>query len=266
MLPSRTPRKHRPWIVFVTIVVTFSLLGLALAFRAPAAAAQTPGATPLAPPEITPTPLPATYVGPEFCANCHKDLHAEWATTRHAQAFSSPIFQQNWQELGSQFTCLQCHTTGYDLETNSYAKEGVTCEACHGPYQVGHPERPMPINPDAALCSTCHKTTADEWRASRHGQINLDCQSCHNPHNQKPKAESITALCTNCHADPGQGFTHSTHANSGLECSSCHMYRAPRTRPPSAGWSRPGTPSPSGRKPVSAAIKTRSTRATPSWL
>ena len=174
----------------------------------------------------TPEPTPAAstrYNGPDFCGSCHVDIHQAWETTRHAAAFSSPVFQQDWQALGSQFTCLSCHTTGYDPDSNSYAAEGVTCEACHGPFQVGHPERPMPITPDASLCSTCHKTTTDEWRASRHGEIGLNCQSCHNPHSQAPMAESITALCTNCHKDPGQTFTHSTHANAGLECSSCHM-------------------------------------------
>ena len=32
------------------------------------------------------------YRGPELCSGCHKDIHTEWTTTRHAAAFSSPIF------------------------------------------------------------------------------------------------------------------------------------------------------------------------------
>jgi len=176
----------------------------------------------------TPTPTPGEFfAGAQFCGGCHPELHAKWETTRHAAAFSSPIFQENWTDQGSQFACLECHTTGYDSDQATYAAEGVTCEACHGPFQMGHPKKPMPIEPDAALCSTCHKTTTDEWRASRHGAVGLECQSCHNPHDQKPKAESVTALCTNCHSDPGQGFAHSTHANAGLQCSNCHMYRSP---------------------------------------
>ena len=82
---------------------------------------------------IAPAAQGVGYAGPEFCAGCHEELHTEWQVTRHAQAFSSPIFQQNWEEIGSQFSCLQCHTTGYDPAINTYAFEGVTCEACHGP-------------------------------------------------------------------------------------------------------------------------------------
>lgn len=206
------------------------MLGVALAYSSPAVAA--PAAQTATPPEA---PTTGDYVGPEVCAACHKDIHSEWMTTRHAAAFSSPIFQENWTNNPDQNSCLQCHTTGYDTSTGAYRFEGVTCESCHGPYQTGHPQTKMPITPDATLCATCHKTTTDEWRASLHGEIGIQCQACHNPHTQTPKAESVNALCGNCHKDPGQTFTHSTHANAGLECSNCHMYTSPRTGSPIGG-------------------------------
>lgn len=175
------------------------------------------------------------YAGPEACAPCHQDIHQEWQVTRHAQAFSSPIFQQNWEEIGSEFTCLSCHTTGYDPATNDYAFEGVTCEACHGPFQGDHPNVPMPIKADHELCSTCHKTTTDEWQSSVHGQADIQCQSCHDPHAQRPKAENVTALCSNCHKERGSSYTHGTHADAGLECSNCHMFTDPRFSAPIEG-------------------------------
>ncbi|MEJ5223049.1 MAG: ammonia-forming cytochrome c nitrite reductase subunit c552 [Anaerolineales bacterium] len=88
---------------------------------------------------------------------------------------------------------------------------------------MGHPSEPMPVTPDASLCATCHKTTTDEWRASKHGQLGIDCQTCHDSHSQTPRAESVNALCANCHKDTGSSFTHGTHANAGLQCSDCHM-------------------------------------------
>lgn len=182
-----------------------------------------------------PSPQEGGYAGPESCATCHKEINENWIHTRHAQAFSSPIFQQNWEEIGSEFTCLECHTTGYDEESGTYAFEGVTCESCHGPFQEGHPMESMPVTPDHNLCDDCHKTTTDEWFASPHREAGVECQSCHDPHAQRPLAESVTELCGNCHKDTGSSFTHGSHAEAGLECSNCHMYTRPRTESPVEG-------------------------------
>jgi len=155
--------------------------------------------------------------------------------TLHAQAFSSPVFQQDWQELGSKITCLECHTTGYNPATGAYSFERVTCESCHGPFQTGHPTVPMSVTPKAELCSTCYKNTTDEWRASQRGQKDIVCEDCHDSHSQKLKADSVTALCGGCHRDRGESFTHGTHSNAGLECSNCHLFTNPRTSNPIEG-------------------------------
>jgi formate-dependent nitrite reductase cytochrome c552 subunit len=213
------------WLAFGLTLAASLAAGAAYGLAQPAAAS----------PAIAPVGQGTGYAGPDSCAVCHQEIHALWQNTRHAQAFSSPIFQQNWEEIGGEFTCLQCHTTGYDPAINFYYSEGVTCESCHGPLQPGHPEVRMPIAADAELCATCHKTTTDEWRASQHGEVGIQCQSCHDPHAQQPRAESVTALCGNCHKDTGTSFTHGTHADAGLECSNCHMFTDPRTSPPIEG-------------------------------
>ncbi len=222
---NRSPN-HRParsWLAFALCMAIS--LAVAYGLAQPAAASPT----------IAPIGQDLGYAGPDVCGACHQEIHALWQDTRHAQAFSSPIFQQNWKEIGGEFNCLECHTTGYDPAINHYYFEGVTCESCHGPLQPGHPEQRMPITADAELCATCHKTTTDEWRASKHAEVGIQCQSCHDPHAQQPKAESVTALCGNCHQDTGSSFTHGTHADAGLECSNCHMYTSPRTSPPIQG-------------------------------
>lgn len=212
------------------------LLAFSLCFGASLAAGGIYGLTPAA---AAPQPAPLGqvpgYTGPDTCAACHQEIYQEWQFTRHAQAFSSPIFQQNWEDIGGEFACLECHTTGYDPAINAYAVEGVTCEACHGPFQSGHPTESMPIQADAELCATCHKTTTEEWRASVHGQQGIQCESCHDPHSQHPKAESVTALCGNCHRERGTSYTHGTHAEAGLECSNCHMFTDPRFSAPIEG-------------------------------
>jgi len=175
------------------------------------------------------------FAGSESCRKCHENILDVWSGTRHSQAFSSPIFQRDWAAEGSNVSCLECHTTGYDPATGKYAEAGVGCEDCHGAFQPNHPQQPMPVKPDAELCARCHKQTTDEWRASVHSTAGIVCEDCHNPHSQTPKAETVTALCTNCHKERGDSFTHSSHANAGLECSNCHMYTPPRTTSPIQG-------------------------------
>lgn len=215
----------KPALAFGLTLALFLALGAAHAATQTAAASE-----PIAPPMQA-----GDYVGPEVCGACHEEVHAVWQDTRHAHAFSSPIFQRNWHDIGDEFDCLRCHTTGYDAAVNSYALEGVTCEACHGPMADGHPGEPMPIRADAELCATCHETTTDEWRASVHSQAGIQCQACHDPHAQRPRAESVSALCSNCHQERGSSFTHGTHADAGLECSNCHMFTDPRFGPPIEG-------------------------------
>lgn len=185
--------------------------------------------------EPTPVPQVEGYAGPDSCAVCHANKHETWSTTRHAQAFVSPVFQQDWKNLGSKVTCLECHTTGYNPATGTYSFEGVTCESCHGPFQTGHPGVRMPVTPNADLCSACHKNTTDEWQASKHGQRNIVCEACHDSHSQQLKADSVTELCGNCHRDRGESFTHGTHSSAGLECSTCHMFTNPRIGNPIEG-------------------------------
>ncbi len=215
------------WMAFALVFVVCLMFGVAIGTAQPVSAAQTATATPT-PADVVATPEPS-YVGSDTCAACHKDIHETWMGTLHSQAFSSPVFQEDWTKLGSKISCLECHTTGYNAETGKYSEEGVTCESCHGPMQPGHPQNPMPITPDYTLCATCHKSTTDEWRASKHGQANINCEACHNPHSQEPRAESVNALCGNCHKDTGTSFTHGTHANSGLQCTDCHMATAGHT-------------------------------------
>ncbi len=218
-------QKHSGWLVFSVVFSVCAIIGALLAVTQPVIAA----------PASEPAKQVTGYAGSQSCTQCHENIHSAWQGTRHAQAFSAPIFQRDWTSLGSQVSCLECHTTGYDPQTGKYAEADVTCEACHGPFQPTHPNTPMPITPNADLCGTCHKTTTDEWRASVHGQKGIQCQACHNPHSQTPKAATVTELCTTCHQDRGSSFTHSTHANAGLECSNCHMFTNPRTTDPIEG-------------------------------
>jgi hypothetical protein len=212
MKSSKSMFRKPAWITFSLVFALCVAIGLAVGLVDSAQAA--------------PAPAPSGYAGSDTCATCHKDTHDTWMTTRHSQAYSSPVFQEDWDAQGSAVACLECHTTGYDAGTGKFVEEGVTCEACHGQFQEGHPQKTMSVTPDATLCSKCHKTTTDEWRASKHGQISLNCESCHDSHSQAPRAGSVNELCATCHKDTGSSFTHGTHSNAGLQCSDCHMAAA----------------------------------------
>lgn len=225
MAKDRISRRLSIWLAFLfTFSLSLALSGILLTHPADAA-----------PPLQEDQPVTPAYAGSSSCQKCHSDIHEDWLTTRHAHAFSSPIFQRDWTELSKQTSCLECHTTGYNPASGSYSEEGVTCESCHGPFQPNHPVQDMPVTPNAELCATCHKNTTDEWKASSHSAAGIQCESCHNPHSQAPLAPTVTDLCSNCHKDRGDSFTHGTHATSGLECSNCHMYTAPRGEDPIGG-------------------------------
>ena len=219
---SKIYQKSPGWLIFCGIVIVSTVSVGMMNQIAVAAPATQDSAT-------------AAYVGSSACLACHEDMFSEWASTRHANAYSSPIFQKDWIKMGQDASCLECHTTGYNPSNGSYAEEGVSCEACHGPYQPTHPNEPEPFTPSAEICSKCHKDTVNEWLASAHSQNDVQCQACHNPHAQIPKAESVTALCSSCHEARGDTFAHGTHATSGLECSNCHMYTKPRMEDPVMG-------------------------------
>jgi hypothetical protein len=211
-------------MTFTVILLFCTVVGAVIGSATPVTAA----------PGLKPSPQESAYQGPDFCSNCHGEIHESWMVGLHANAFSSPIFQRNWEEVGSQFTCLECHTTGYDATTRTYAFEGVTCESCHGPFVYGHPDEDMPVTPNHELCATCHTTTTNEWLASPHAN-RIECQGCHDPHAQDILAPTTGELCGNCHKLTGDSFSHGSHADSGLECSDCHMYASPSTEDKNMG-------------------------------
>ena len=109
--------RRRQWSL-AAFTIVFSLcvmLGASLTNTRPSSAA----------PLKEPLAQEGAYAGSSSCTQCHEEIHTAWVDTRHAQAFSTPIFQRDWEELDEQTSCLQCHTTGFDPSTGGYAEEGV---------------------------------------------------------------------------------------------------------------------------------------------
>jgi predicted CXXCH cytochrome family protein len=135
--------------------------------------------------------------------------------------------------------CVSCHTESeVTWKNGAHGKaEFVTCEACHGSVLPDHPKSPMPIDRSPDLCIRCHSNSSfgvEDWNASKHNQLGMECATCHDPHSATLKkatgprdAESttdeISQLCINCHKEHSMTFSYTSHNQKGVSCVDCHV-------------------------------------------
>ncbi len=127
------------------------------------------------------------YIGTKSCAMCHKakdkgESFVIWQKSAHANAYKTlegEAAQKIAKEKGitkpptEAPECLECHVTGggkaKNVEATFSVKEGVTCEACHGP---------------ASAFKMIHTKAENKAKAVEAGLVMGDkaknCESCHN--------------------------------------------------------------------------------------
>lgn len=161
----------------------------------------------------------------EECLECHEETVNAWQESTHGQAMSIEAFHQQWQEQGEPRDCLSCHSTGFDPETGDYVEEGVACSTCHylGEYSPNHPAQIMHTYYSSETCGECHLETFADWQVSTHGESDMTCVNCHNPHTNTIKEENVGTLCQTCHTNEGYYFNMTVHAEEGLLCTDCHL-------------------------------------------
>lgn len=170
-----------------------------------------------------PTPAPEmTSENPQECSECHIDITLNWESSNHAQTFHTEAFQTALSD-GADPSCYACHTTGYTPFNGEFSHEGVTCAACHGETPANHPDEPVAVLPGLDVCAECHTTTYDEWEVSAHGNAEMPCTSCHDPHEQALRFDTAQELCTNCHTEERPQYVHTSHEDQ--MCSDCHWHR-----------------------------------------
>jgi predicted CXXCH cytochrome family protein len=141
----------------------------------------------------------------------------------------------------AQFTtdCATCHSEAkVTWENGAHGKTGVmTCETCHGSASTEHPKMPMTINRSPDLCIGCHSDSqfgVEDWNASKHNQLGMDCATCHDPHGATLKnaegstgaeltTDDISLLCINCHKEHSMTFSYTSHNQKGVTCVDCHV-------------------------------------------
>lgn len=130
----------------------------------------------------------------DACGACHGEIHAEWKTSIHSQAWTDPYFQVDWKFDELQQVCKNCHipldrqqehkVLGFNdaeklkpiLADNpdfdpKLQHEGVTCAACHlkdgrilgvnGDLDSPHPvEKLADAN---EICLRCHIVQGARW-------------------------------------------------------------------------------------------------------
>jgi hypothetical protein len=143
------------------------------------------------------------YVGAATCAGCHGATYATWSQSAHAGALQT----LSAIGMGSNSSCLGCHTVGYDtaVADGGYDEQqverlaGVQCETCHtaGSGHAATHAGGLPSDASTALCGDCHDgphhPTLTEWSVSGHAtmfragseltsvaQEGDPCSKCHN--------------------------------------------------------------------------------------
>lgn len=73
-------------------------------------------------------------------------------------------------------------------------------------------------------CSSCHKKTVEEWKASPHGQNGVECTVCHGEVTGTVAAVPSLSACESCHADKvTQVKTDPFMTEKNKTCASCHQ-------------------------------------------
>ncbi len=175
-----------------------------------------------------------------LCQTCHPEQYAAWQGTIHARAAMDPAFQEQLHKVHNPAACLACHTTGFDVGTGTFLAEGVTCEACHGPYKEGHPKaETMQLPLESDTCRLCHLDTFLQWEDSPHAARKIDCFDCHQAHTQGLRLGDAQTMCAACHTEEQTRLAHSVHGIAGVDCVSCHMTPSKLPAASAAGATRP---------------------------
>lgn len=237
----RAGKASRGWLV---ILPTLLILGLVLGLSRTTKAAPAPRGQSLGPAlsqqaevsssaeQLPSAQQPAQQLPQQSptCQTCHPEAYAVWKDSKHASATLDPVFQEQLSKAHDQQACMACHTTGFDSGSGKFLAEGVTCEACHGPYKEGHPAaQTMQLPMASDTCRMCHQAAFKEWETSQHAAKNIECFDCHLSHTQGLRTGSQEKLCSACHSDQNTDLAHSQHGINGVNCTSCHMAKAMKT-------------------------------------
>lgn len=160
--------------------------------------------------DVTP-PAEVGSLSARACGECHASEYRQWASSRHANAFTNTLFAASFARA-PQAWCVNCHAP-LPEQRRSMREEGVTCAACHvrggevltarepdPAASSAHPMRREPKLATSEFCGGCHQfnvpvhgsgtfqysttpmqETLSEWAFSSAAARGVTCQGCHMP-------------------------------------------------------------------------------------
>ena len=177
------------------------------------------------------------------CKQCHQEIHGQWLTSSHSQAYRDPIYQAFLRHIDEQRQgkltpfCVSCHAPLATMTQNVPARlfdgqpkpalleDGVSCEFCHT--ISGSEVEVKRLSLGAFLFPRIGQT---QILYGRHQDAKSNA-----PHpTQSSKFLLSPELCGTCHrfGHPVSGmpiqdtyveWKHSPYAAEGKRCQDCHM-------------------------------------------
>ena len=143
-------------------------------------------------------PPPARAAGDQRCADCHTDIHAQWAGSAHANSLTHLVLP-----TVDQVSRVQGHHT-FD------GRLGMSCSACHQP---SGDHNTCVATFTARSCQDCHADTAAQWQQWSIGD--RPTRAPWPPGSLASDSHHPAASCTQCHM-PGQSHRWSARRNPAL--------------------------------------------------
>jgi predicted CXXCH cytochrome family protein len=198
---------------------------------------------------VHPVPVTAEQASnPAFCFGCHTDKNSKFThsviaastcTACHSFSVQGEETRVTLIDTGREL-CLQCHADKDTSQAKGLVHKPVAddCITCHNPHSTPFKNELIKATvgyKKENLCLDCHSEGASKPvdGASRHGALDLGCDTCHTTHKtgdpaSKEFAFHLTkpapALCLDCHF-PADKKIQEAHDNQPFEksdCTSCH--------------------------------------------